>query len=480
MDSDKTAVITVGTSVDVTERRPNDSGTLRLKITQGWVSEKTGAGALCFHLISEPAPINAPAPQVYALSASRPPTAFRCVKKSQIRAGFEMDSDKAGILEVGTEIKAMATQTNDKGVLRVQFEGGWVSERAGNGAVCLQATAWGDAVEPPAPQEAAASQASEVVVAEEAPTATVAKQEEAAVVEEEAEAAAGAVGAHEEAPAAEEAVAAKTEEVAATEASPAEEQVAADDNEAAAVAAAAQEKPLAEEAATAEADTASLAKEQVAASEAAAVEQVVADEAPTPSGCCVYRSAKCVKKSQIRAGFDMASDKAGIISVGTVIDVIETRPNDAGTLRIHFSGGWVSEHAGNGATCFELVRNDLGAPPSFKAPEPAQLASAPEPAPEPTTVPEAPLVVSVTEEDVALGEYKCLHAAVIREGSGMDTSKAGTLDVGERIDVLETHTLETGLVRCRFKDGWVSAQLHGEAYTSRPQFRTGWLALRMW
>ena len=34
MDSDKAAVIAVGTSVDVMERRVNDSGTLRLKIAQ--------------------------------------------------------------------------------------------------------------------------------------------------------------------------------------------------------------------------------------------------------------------------------------------------------------------------------------------------------------------------------------------------------------------------------------------------------------
>ncbi len=431
MDSDKTAIITVGTSVGVMERRVNDSGTLRLKIAQGWVSEKTGAGALCFELVSETASMDAPAAQTSeAPTASGPPTAFRCVKKSQIRTGFEMDSDKAGILEVGKEITAITTQTNDKGVLRVQFEGGWVSEHAGNGAVCLQATAWGEAA--PAPEaeaEAAAAAAEDTEAAQEDEAAAAAAEEQAAV-----EAAAAAAAAEKEQAAADEAAAAE---------------------EAAAAVAAEKEQTAAEEAAAA------AAKEKEAAEEAAPAEQVVADT-PVPAASCAYKSAKCVKKSQARTGFDMSSDKASIIAVGTVIDVIETKVNDAGTLRIRFSGGWVSEHAGNGATCFELVRNDLGAPPAGKAPEPG---AAHDPAPEPE--PEPPLVVTVKEEDITPGEYKCLHAAVIREGSGMDTAKAGTLEAGERIDVLETQTLETGLVRCRFTDGWISAQLRGKVYTSR-------------
>jgi len=85
-------------------------------------------------------------------------------------------------------------------------------------------------------------------------------------------------------------------------------------------------------------------------------------------------SYKCVKKSQARAGFDMGSDKAAVIAVGTVIDVIEAKPNDAGQLRIHFSGGWVSAVAGNGAVCFEAVCTELGPPPSGPAPVPEPAA----------------------------------------------------------------------------------------------------------
>ena len=66
---------------------------------------------------------------------------YRCVKKSQIRSGFEMDSAKAGVMAVGTELEALELRVNDKGVTRVRFSGGWLSEKTGAGALCLQAQA---------------------------------------------------------------------------------------------------------------------------------------------------------------------------------------------------------------------------------------------------------------------------------------------------------------------------------------------------
>ena len=39
----------------------------------------------------------------------------------------------------------------------------------------------------------------------------------------------------------------------------------------------------------------------------------------------------------------MDSDKAAVVAPPMVIEVIETKVNDTGVLRIHFSGGWVSE-----------------------------------------------------------------------------------------------------------------------------------------
>ena len=96
----------------------------------------------------------------------------------------------------------------------------------------------------------------------------------------------------------------------------------------------------------------------------------------------------------------------------------------------------------------------------------------PEPAPAPAPKPLEPLVVTVTEEDCPLGEYKCTKLSQIREGPAMDSPKCGQLDAHEKIELLETQVLEDGLVRCRFKDGWVSAQTRsGERMYAPPNPR---------
>jgi hypothetical protein len=62
---------------------------------------------------------------------------YRCVKKSQIRAGFEMGSEKSGVLSVGAVITALEIRSNGT-TMRVRCKDGWVSERAQDGQVCLE------------------------------------------------------------------------------------------------------------------------------------------------------------------------------------------------------------------------------------------------------------------------------------------------------------------------------------------------------
>lgn len=157
---------------DALERKLNDKGIVRVKFAEGWISEKTGAGVPCLELISETKPVGAPAPApapapVPAAAAAAPaaapagagdPTAFTCVKKSQARGGFAMDSDKGAVIDKGTVITVLEAKKNDAGILRINFDGGWVSEHAGNGAVCFEASAWADpeaAAAEPAPAPAA-------------------------------------------------------------------------------------------------------------------------------------------------------------------------------------------------------------------------------------------------------------------------------------------------------------------------------------
>ena len=68
-----------------------------------------------------------------------PVGSYTCLIKSQIRSGFEMDSDKAGVLKKGEVIEAYEERVNDQGTTRVRFARGWVSMAAGNGAVVLEA-----------------------------------------------------------------------------------------------------------------------------------------------------------------------------------------------------------------------------------------------------------------------------------------------------------------------------------------------------
>ena len=79
------------------------------------------------------------------------------------------------------------------------------------------------------------------------------------------------------------------------------------------------------------------------------------DGAPAPKPDAVMATYKFCQKSQIRAGFDMASDKTGILAKGDIVDSFEERVNDAGTTRVRFAQGWVSMKAGNGSVVLEPV-----------------------------------------------------------------------------------------------------------------------------
>jgi hypothetical protein len=58
------------------------------------------------------------------------------VAKSVIRRGFEMNSDKAGVLKVGAVVTAQELRTNGKGTVRVRIaESQWVSMASAAGTI---------------------------------------------------------------------------------------------------------------------------------------------------------------------------------------------------------------------------------------------------------------------------------------------------------------------------------------------------------
>jgi hypothetical protein len=73
------------------------------------------------------------------------------VNQAVVRVGFHPSSSVAarGALYIGEIIEAVEERVNESGVRRLHFEGGWVSERAGDGTVLLEAgTEWWRVLEP--------------------------------------------------------------------------------------------------------------------------------------------------------------------------------------------------------------------------------------------------------------------------------------------------------------------------------------------
>lgn len=95
----------------------------------------------------------------------------------------------------------------------------------------------------------------------------------------------------------------------------------------------------------------------------AAVEETggggAAPEPEAPVGA-VITSYTCCKTAQIRSGFSLDSDKAGVLNRGSVIQAFEHRVNDAGTTRVRFSDGWVSMKTGTGVLVLEPVGESSG------------------------------------------------------------------------------------------------------------------------
>jgi hypothetical protein len=65
--------------------------------------------------------------------------------------------------------------------------------------------------------------------------------------------------------------------------------------------------------------------------------------------------------ARVRAGFDaQTSEDRGIAPRGEVVEVIKTRVNDAGILRVKYERGWISEFASDGTRLLEADEDDDG------------------------------------------------------------------------------------------------------------------------
>eukprot|EP01046_Picozoa_sp_COSAG06_P035036 COSAG06_NODE_3721_length_4976_cov_3.131232_3_plen_1138_part_00 len=135
-------------SWEVASQGSTGSGSERPKLVE---SETKGVGELTESTRLESAPklrskgSRPPGkPSRSPLAGSRPytfpalGTRFCCVKRATVRASVEMDSEKAGVVEVGEELVALECKLNDRGQLRVRFERGWTSTTTLGGSVLLE------------------------------------------------------------------------------------------------------------------------------------------------------------------------------------------------------------------------------------------------------------------------------------------------------------------------------------------------------
>jgi hypothetical protein len=68
--------------------------------------------------------------------------AFTCVKRSAVRDGFDQKrSKRTGFVEVGERVDALECRTNESGVVRVRFSGGWLSCTSQKGDALLEPAA---------------------------------------------------------------------------------------------------------------------------------------------------------------------------------------------------------------------------------------------------------------------------------------------------------------------------------------------------
>jgi hypothetical protein len=62
-------------------------------------------------------------------------------QRAVVRQGFDMKSKPEEPLKIGQMIDALETKMNSKGILRVKFEGGWISEKSNDGTILLEKVA---------------------------------------------------------------------------------------------------------------------------------------------------------------------------------------------------------------------------------------------------------------------------------------------------------------------------------------------------
>ncbi len=156
-------------------------------------------------------------------------------------------------------------------------------------------------------------------------------------------------------------------------------------------------------------------------------------------GAGVAARYKAISRAAVRQRFESDSAPGRALEVGEEIDVLESRVNSRGQLRVRFAGGWASVTALDGATLLEPIAVVNCEPQLYRVLKRVTIRVG------------ADVVrrCRPMQPSVVTPQYLThpLHSCVCRQTS----TSVGALEVGEFVTVLETRKLESGQLRARFQ-----------------------------
>ena len=82
---------------------------------------------------------------------------------------------------------------------------------------------------------------------------------------------------------------------------------------------------------------------------------MVALPPPLPRAPCPSWPHQAADRARSKDAIGVRRWQAEVLTVGTVLVMLEERRNEAGILRVRYEKGWVSDCAGNGALILEQV-----------------------------------------------------------------------------------------------------------------------------
>ena len=140
-----------GDVVDAFEGRVNEKGVLRIRTAGGWVSTKAGDGTRLLRpvRVAKGAGGSEATESDYGTGsdfetatntsvANELAEQYRVLVTAKMREEFESTSAQAGALSVGEVVDALDGRLNENGIMRIQTERGWVNTKAGDGTRLLK------------------------------------------------------------------------------------------------------------------------------------------------------------------------------------------------------------------------------------------------------------------------------------------------------------------------------------------------------